>query len=404
MAKRDYYEVLGVTKNSNETEVKKAYRNLARTYHPDVSKEENAETKFKEISEAYEVLSDPNKKARYDQFGHEGVNNQFGGGSYGGFGGFDGMGFDLGDIFDSFFGSSSSRRSSNARPSGPERGSDLRIDINISFKEAIFGVEKDIEIRHLEKCSECNGSGAEKESKIVNCDTCGGKGQVHQTQKTIFGSFSQIAMCPKCNGAGKWPEKACKECSGKGKIQKSKSIKIKIPAGVDSGARLRVSGEGNVGEKGGPSGDLYVMIYAQPDETKTFKRQDNDVYIELAFDYHQLTLGDDVEIPTLEGTTKLNIPEATQVGTIFTLKGKGVPVLGTDGRRRGDLYVLVNVIIPKKLSSEEEKLIKELSNLYKKDESKHDESKHKDESKNKNESKHGESFINILKNAINKDK
>jgi len=318
------------------------------------------------------------------------------------------MGFDLGDIFDSFFGSSR-RSSSSSRPQGPERGSDLRIDIDISFKDAIFGVEKEIKIKHLEKCSECNGNGGEKDSKIITCDMCGGKGQVHQTQKTIFGSFSQISTCPKCNGAGKWPEKPCKECLGKGKIQKSKPIKIKIPAGVDSGARLRVSGEGNVGDKGGPSGDLYVIIYVQPDETNTFKRQDNDVYMELSLGYHQLTLGDEVEIPTLEGgTTKLNIPEGTQVGTVFTLKGKGVPLLGTEGRRRGDLYVVANVIVPRKLSSEEHKLLKELSKIHKKDEkpSKEEKVSKEEKTSKKEENKHGsgDSFINILKNAINKDK
>lgn len=391
MTKRDYYEVLGVSRQATEAELKKAYRNLARTYHPDINKTPEAEKNFKEISEAYEILSDTDKRARYDQFGHAGVNAQ-----YGGFGG-SGFGFEdfggLGDIFEAFFGGGGTRKS-KTRPSGPERGSDLRLDLEIDFKEAIFGIEKEIEINHLENCEICHGNGATPGTKIVSCTTCGGLGQVQQSQRTLFGSFTQVTACPKCQGEGKWAESPCKGCSGKGKVSKSKKIKIKIPAGVDTGAKMRVPGEGDIGERGGGPGDLYIVLHALPDENRIFKRDGNDIFIDISLAYHQVALGDEVEIPTLEGTTKMEIPEGTQPGTRFTLRGKGVPVLGTDGRRRGDLYINVNIAVPKKVSNEEAKLLKELAAL----------SKPNPEKNKKTDEGNDNSFINVLKNALHRDK
>lgn len=388
MSKRDYYEVLGVNKVATEAEIKKAYRNLARTYHPDINKTPDAEQLFKEISEANEILSDPEKRARYDQFGHAGVNPQYGG-SYGGFEDLGG----LGDIFEAFFGGG---RRGRSKPTGPERGSDLRLDIEISFKEAIFGAEKEVDIHHLENCETCHGNGATPGTKIVTCSTCGGMGQVQQSQRTLFGSFSQVTTCPKCQGAGKWPENPCKPCSGRGKINKGKKVKIKIPAGVDTGAKMRVPGEGDIGERGGGPGDLYVVLHVLADEAKQFERRGNDIYVEVPLAYHQVALGDEVEVPTLEGTTKLEIPAGTQPGKMFTLKGKGVPVLGTEGRRRGDLYVLVNISVPRKLGSDEAKLLKELANLYKEEPDK----KNAKNTDNSNDN----SFINVLKNALHRDK
>lgn len=395
MSKKDYYEVLGVNKGATENDLRKAYRNLAKTYHPDINKTEEAEQKFKEISEAYEVLSDSDKRSRYDQFGH----SAFGGGGFGG-GGFDGGfgGFsDLGDIFDTFFGGGG--RSRSRRQQGPERGSDLRMDIEVEFKDAIFGVEREVSIKHLENCEVCSGNGATPGTKISSCETCGGAGQVQQTQKTLFGTFSSIAVCPKCNGVGKFPEEPCKPCHGKGKVNKEKKLKIKIPAGVDSGARIRVPGEGDMGERGGGPGDLYVVLHVGSDKEGLFERRDNDVYSEVYLAYHQVALGDEVEVPTLEGTAKLDIPAGTPTGKVFTLRGKGVPVLGSDGRRRGDLHVMINISVPKKLSNEEYKLIKDLSNLSKSSTTSNID---KGKSKNHNDDK---SFINILKDKlhINKD-
>jgi molecular chaperone DnaJ len=391
MSKRDYYEILGVTKTATETEIKKAYRNLARTYHPDVNKTPEAEQQFKELSEANEILSDPEKRSRYDQFGHAGVNPQYGGG-YGGFEDFGG----LGDIFEAFFGGGRRGGGGRGRPSGPERGSDLRLDFEISFMEGIFGIEKEVDIQHLENCETCHGNGATPGTKIVTCTTCGGMGQVQQSQRTLFGSFTQVTTCPKCQGAGKWPEDPCKTCSGRGKVKKAKKIKLKIPAGVDTGAKMRVPGEGDIGERGGGPGDLYVVLHVLADENKQFERRGNDIYIEIPLGYHQVALGDEVDVPTLEGSTKLDIPAGTQPGKIFTLKGKGVPVLGTEGRRRGDLYVMVNIAVPRKLGPEESKLLKDLASLYR-------EEPEKKKVKN-TENKDDNSFINVLKNALHRDK
>ena len=393
MSKRDYYEVLGLNKGANENDLRKAYRNLAKTYHPDINKTPEAEQKFKEISEAYEILSDSDKRSRYDQFGHAG----FSGGGAGGFGGFEGGfgGFsDLGDIFDTFFGGGGRGGSRGRKQAGPERGSDLRLDIEVEFKEAIFGVERELNIKHLENCDVCSGNGAKPGTKIITCETCGGHGQVQQTQKTLFGTFSSIAPCPKCNGVGKFPETPCKPCGGKGKVNKDKKLKIKIPAGVDSGARIRVQNEGDMGERGGGPGDLYVVLHVGEDPDEIFERRDNDVYAELSLAYHQVALGDEVEVPTLEGTTNIDIPAGTPAGKVFTLRGKGVPILGTDGRRRGDLHLITNVAVPQKLSSDETRLLKELASL----------SKPSSVEKNRSKNTDDKSFIDILKNKLHINK
>jgi molecular chaperone DnaJ len=384
MSKRDYYEILGVSKTATESEIKKAYRNLARQYHPDVNKSPEAENIFKEISEAYEVLSDKEKRERYDRYGHEGVNFQSGGFGGFGFGDFD----DISDIFDAFFGGST-RRKSRENPNRPQKGSDLRLDIEIEFKEAIFGTEKEIEINHLENCDECKGTGARKGSKIVNCNVCGGIGQVQQTQRSLFGTFTQISTCPKCNGVGKWPEEKCKNCRGQGKLNKDKKIKIKIPAGVDTGAKLRIPNEGDCGSNGGPNGDLYVVIHVMKDKNGIYERKGNDIYMELPLSYYQVVLGDEVEVELLDEKTKINIPQGTQPGKIITLKGKGVPILGTDGIRRGDFHIIINISVPKKISSEEEKLLRELALL-----TKGENPKKKEEN----------SFLNMLKHALHMDK
>lgn len=356
MRKRDYYEVLGVDKNATESEIKKAYRTLARQYHPDVNKTPDAEEKFKEISEAYEVLSKPELRSRYDQFGHAGLSST---------GGFD-FDFDfstnLGNIFDAFFGRRDTRRQ---KQRGPERGSDLRIDLEVPFMEAIFGAEKEIEINHLELCLKCHGEGLEPGTSRSTCGMCHGNGQIQQTSRTPFGSFTQIQTCPKCHGEGRIADNPCIECKGNGRIRKTKKLKIKIPAGIDSGARLRVSGEGDVGLRGGPPGDLYVVLYVTSDPDEIFQREDNDIFCEVSIDFTQAALGAEIEIPTLEGSTKIQIEPGTQPGSIFRLKGKGVPFLG-DPRRRGDLHVKINIEVPKKLTPEETKLIRELSNLFQK--------------------------------------
>ncbi|GIW21728.1 MAG: hypothetical protein KatS3mg068_0735 [Candidatus Sericytochromatia bacterium] len=287
-----------------------------------------------------------------------------------------------------FFGGASRRRK-RENPNRPQRGADLRLDIEVEFREAIFGAEKEVEVNHLENCLDCNGTGAKKGSKMITCNTCGGIGQVQQTQRTLFGSFTQVTICPRCNGEGKWPEEKCKTCRGNGKVNKTKKIKIKIPAGVDTGAKLRVPNEGDAGLNGGPNGDLYVVLHVLNDKEGIYERKGNDIYMELPLSYYQVALGDEVEVQLLDEKTKINIPPGTQPGKIITLKGKGVPILGTDGIRRGDFHIVINIIVPKKVSSEEEKLLRELASI-----SKGSIPKRKEEN----------SFLNILKHALHMDK
>lgn len=356
MSKRDYYEVLGVSRNASEDEIKKAYRKLARQYHPDMNRDnkEQAEEKFKEVSEAYEVLSDANKKAQYDQFGHAAFDPAQGGGAGGYGGGFGGGGFgggfDVGDIFESFFGGGGRR---GGRP-GPERGDDLRYDLRIAFEEAAFGVEKEIEITRDEQCEACHGSGAEPGTHADTCPECHGSGQVQVAQQTILGRMMSVRPCPRCGGTGKIINTPCKKCSGKGHQRKRKKLTVKIPAGVDDGSRLRVSGEGQAGERGGPSGDLYVYLFVK--EHALFERDGNDVLCEVPISIVQATLGAEIEVPTLDGRLTFRVPEGTQPGTVFRLREKGIPALRGGGR--GDQMVRVKVVVPKKLTDKQKDLLK----------------------------------------------
>ncbi len=354
MSKRDYYEVLGVSRQASAEEIKKAYRKLARQYHPDANptNKKEAEERFKEIAEAYEVLSDPEKKANYDRFGHAGVNGQ----GFGGFEGFGGFGSDfggLGDIFDMFFGGGGRRRR------GPEKGSDIRVDMEISFEEAAFGLEKDIKVPRIEECGTCGGTGASPGTRPQTCSACNGSGQVQYTQSTPFGRIVQARTCERCRGSGKIIEKPCPTCHGTGQVKKTRSIHVKVPAGVDSGTRLRVAGEGEAGLRGGPRGDLYVYVYVKPH--KFFRREGNDVIVEVPLSFAQAALGDEIEVETLDGKARVKIPEGTQSGTVFRLRGRGIPDL--HGYGRGDQLVHVKVVTPTRLTEKQKALLREFANL-----------------------------------------
>ncbi len=351
MSKRDYYEILGITKNASESEIKSAFRRLARQYHPDVSQEENAEEKFKEINEAYGVLSDPQKRAKYDRFGHAGVGDM------------GGMNYDFtGDFADLFeglfggtfgFGSMGGRRMRNA----PRRGRDLQKEIKLTFEEAVFGVEKEIEFVRDEICSTCNGSGANPGSDVHTCATCQGLGEVRQVRQTILGQMMQTVTCPKCNGRGQIIETLCHTCRGKGLERKTIKKKISIPAGVEKGTQIRLSGEGQPGANGGPRGNLYLIINVKAH--KFFQRRDDDILLNLDINIAQAALGADIEIPTVDGKEILSIPAGTQSGKIFTMRSRGVPHLRRSGR--GDQKIIVNVTVPKHLTEEQRKLFEDLA-------------------------------------------
>ena len=351
MSKRDYYEVLGVSKQATADEIKKAFRKLARQYHPDANPgDKTAEAKFKEMAEAYEVLSDPEKRAGYDRFGHAGADGQ---GFGSGFGGFNADFGGLGDIFDMFFGAGGRQRR------GPERGADLRIDVEISFKEAAFGLERDLKVPRTEECGTCGGSGAAPGTSANTCPTCNGLGQIQYAQSTPFGRMIQNRTCERCHGTGKIIEKPCATCHGAGQVRRNRSIHVKIPAGVDSGTRLRVSGEGETGSRGGPRGDLYVYLYVKPH--KIFTREGNDVVCEVPVSFAQAALGDEIEVPTLEGTAKVRVPEGTQHGTVFRLRGTGIP--DVSGYGRGDQHVRVKVVTPTKLTDKQKEVLREFALL-----------------------------------------
>ncbi len=355
MEKRDYYEVLGISKDASEQEIKKAYRKMAMKYHPDKNQgNKESEEQFKEVNEAYEVLSDPQKRRTYDQFGHAG----FSGGGFGqggfsggqGFGGFEDM---FGDIFGDMFGGGSR----GSRKNGPRKGADMRLRMELKFEEAAFGVEREISIQREEECDTCHGSGAKPGTNSNTCPTCKGSGEVRQTTRTPFGNMMNVAQCPNCNGAGTIIEHKCDTCSGQGRVRKAKKLNVKIPAGVDDGATIKMSSEGQLGLKGGPRGDLYIIINVIPH--KLFERDGYNVYLEMPITFVQAALGDEVEVPTLDGKVKYKIPEGTQSGTVFRLRGKGIQHLRSS--QRGDQLIRVNVEVPKKLSDKQKDLLKDFA-------------------------------------------
>lgn len=371
-ASKDYYELLGVSKTATADELKKAYRKLAKQYHPDSytgNDKKQAEEKFKEISEAYAVLSDPNKRAQYDRFGSgfDGSGFNSAGGYSSGFGGFDFSGgfgsnidIDLEDILGSVFGGGFGGFNTSARADRPSKGADIRINMNISFEEAIFGCEKEITIKRSEICDVCKGSCAKPGTSSTVCDKCGGKGKLRTVQNTIMGQMSTVTTCDKCNGTGKYIPNPCEKCGGLGTVKKSKKITIKIPAGIDNGQAVSLRGEGDAGRKGGPSGDLVVVVNVSA--SKEFKRNGNTLYRDFYISFAKAALGGTATIPTLDGDEQLVIPEGTATGTKFKLKGKGVPSLR--GSARGDMEVTIHVDVPKKLNDKQKELVRQLAGTF----------------------------------------
>ena len=355
--KRDYYEVLGVDRTASDADIKKAYRNLAKKYHPDANPgDSTAEAKFKEINEAYSVLSDSETKARYDQYGHAGTDPNFGaggfGGGFGGFGGgFGGDAFDLGDLFGDLFGGG--RRSS--RPNAPQKGADIETYITLTFEEAAFGCTKEIEFTRVETCKTCKGSGANGSTGVETCKTCNGTGTVRTVQRTPFGSMQSQRPCSACKGTGKIIKDPCTECKGSGVNRIKKKLSVNIPAGIDDEQRVILRGQGNHGVNGGPAGDLYVEVRVKPH--KLFVREGNDIHFEMPISYAEAVLGAKLTVPTLEGESEFSIPEGTQTGSVFSLRGKGIPQV--NGKGRGDIYVTVTVEVPKALNSKQKELLKQ---------------------------------------------
>ncbi len=349
--KRDYYEVLGVGKNASDADIKKAYRKLAKENHPDLHPDDkNAEARFKEINEAYEVLSDADKRARYDQYGHAGVDPNFNAGGAG----FGADGFDFGDIFSSFFTGGfggNTRQNRNA----PRRGESIRTGVSVTFEEAAFGCQKEITVARIEKCDTCGGSGCAEGTTAETCSSCHGNGYVKTQQQTLFGVMQTTAECPKCHGTGKIIHQPCKTCHGDGVVRRQKKISVNIPAGIDDGQTISLRGQGHVGENGGPAGDLLITVAVKRHDI--FTREGTSVYCTIPITVAQAILGDSIEVPTLDGKVKYSIPEGTQTGTVFRLKGKGIPNLRRDGR--GDQYVTVHVEIPKGLSNEQKDLVRQ---------------------------------------------
>ncbi|WP_139994325.1 MULTISPECIES: molecular chaperone DnaJ [Paenibacillus] len=348
-SKRDFYEVLGVGKDASAEEIKKSYRKLAREFHPDVNKAADAETKFKEVKEAYDVLSDDGKRSTYDRFGHVDPNQGMGGGGGADFGG----GF--GDIFDMFFGGGGGRRDPNA----PQRGNDLQYTMTVEFKEAVFGKETEITIPRTETCDTCHGDGAKPGTKPESCSVCKGSGQQEVVQNTPFGRMVNRRACTNCSGTGRVIKDKCSTCHGAGKVKRQRKINIRIPAGVDDGAQIRMTGEGEGGLRGGPAGDLYIVIRVKSHEF--FEREGDDIYCEVPLTFVQAALGDEIEIPTLTEKVKLKVPAGTQTGTYFRLKGKGVPKLR--GYGQGDQHVKVTIVTPTSLTDDQKDLLRQFGGL-----------------------------------------
>lgn len=352
MAQRDYYEILGVPRNASTDDLKAAFRRLARQYHPDVNKAADAEERFKEINEAYAVLSDADKRAAYDRFGHAGVRGA------GGAPDFTTVDFsDFADIFGDLFGFGGFGRTSRRARNQPRRGADLQVNLELTFEEAVFGVEKEIEVTRDEVCSTCSGSGAEPGTTPVRCPACNGTGEVRQVRQTILGSMVQVATCPTCNGQGETIQTPCRTCSGRGLERKTRRKGINIPAGVDSGTQIRLSGEGQPGVNGGPNGNLYVAVNVK--QHKYFRRREDDILLDLEINVAQAALGAEVDIPTVDGQTVLKIPAGTQPGKVLRLRARGVPHLRSTGR--GDQLVIVNIAVPAKLTNEQRQLFEQLA-------------------------------------------
>ncbi|HLQ31388.1 MAG TPA: molecular chaperone DnaJ [Chloroflexota bacterium] len=349
--KRDYYEILGVARNASDDDIKKAFRRLARQYHPDVNKNKDAEARFKEINEAYEVLSDPQKRQMYDQFGHAGA----GMGAGAGFGDFGFGGFS--DIFQTFFGGQT-----GAARRGPQRGADLRYNLTLTFEEAVFGCEKELEIPRADTCPACHGSGAEPGTEPSRCPNCNGTGEIRRVQQSIFGQFVNVVMCERCQGQGRVITTPCQECHGAGRVRVTKHVTLKVPGGVDTGSQIRLSGEGEAGPRGGPNGNLYVAITIK--KHAFFERDGQDILYTLPINFAQAALGDEIEVPTVDGKVLLKIPLGTQSGKVFRLKDKGVP--HPRGAGRGDQHVYVKVVTPTDLSTTERELLEQLRAISKK--------------------------------------
>lgn len=348
--KQDYYDVLGVPRNASPDDLKKAFRKLAMQFHPDRNSEPGAEARFKQVNEAYEVLADPEKRAMYDRFGHAGTQ----GGADGFARGFEGFGFGgLGDIFDTFFGGAQSRGQR-----GPSRGADVRRTMTLTFEEAVFGIERDIEVQTPELCSVCNGLRSEPGFEPERCSQCNGSGELRRVQQSIFGQFVNVVMCDRCRGEGRVVTHPCKNCKGLGREKRKRKLQVKIPGGVDDGSQMRLSGEGEIGNHGGPRGNLYIQLHVKPHDL--FRRDADDLVLDLDLNFAQVSLGDEVEVPTIDGDGhELRIPAGTQTGETFVVRGKGVPHLRGGGR--GDMLVHVNVTTPKHLSKEQKDLLKQLA-------------------------------------------
>lgn len=360
--KRDYYEVLGVSKDASSDDLKKAYRKLAKQYHPDMNPgDKTAETKFKEVNEAYEVLNDPAKRQRYDQFGHVGVDPSYGGGgagySGGGFGG-----FDVGDIFESFFGGGFSGFGGSSRtrnPNGPIRGNDINVTLGLSFMEAAKGCKQQIQVQRLEKCDTCGGSGAKSGTTAETCTECGGTGQVKVSQRTPIGVIQTTRTCSKCSGKGKVIKEPCSDCRGMGRVRHTRTLEVSVPAGIDDGQTFVLRGQGDQGINGGPAGDVNIMVTLRPDTL--FERDGFDVWCDIPITFSQAVLGDEITVPTIDGKVKYTVPEGTQSGTVFRLRNKGIQYV--NGRGRGDQYVKVNIEVPRNLTGKQKEALRKFEEL-----------------------------------------